>query len=302
MKRIVAYLKGGLGNQCFIYAATRAHALRTGAELCLSLDYFQEDRIYRRRFELDDFKINGMILPLGFPIKRKLIAVRYQIASKLFKTTRIGNFCCDRQPCCHRPLPIEWNGNLYVDGYWHSHGYFDGAWTSLVEDFQLKDDVWLKTNYFRRLIEAAGSLSVFCHMRSYGEVPGHSNRDMALSVYYYETALAEMSRRIGRMTLFLFSDDLPWAFSRLNAVARRLKVKVVLVEKEAEHDSTIRDFMLMRACRHGIVANSSFSRFAAMLGEREWRKVGFADGVYIRSSSVMPDYCPENWVVVGERG
>ena len=43
-KRIIAFLKGGLGNQCFIYAAAKTLADRTGAQLCFSLDYFPATR------------------------------------------------------------------------------------------------------------------------------------------------------------------------------------------------------------------------------------------------------------------
>ena len=57
MKRVIAYLQGGLGNQCFIYAAARAAALRTGAELILDGSCFLADKIYRRKFSLEPFGI-----------------------------------------------------------------------------------------------------------------------------------------------------------------------------------------------------------------------------------------------------
>lgn len=50
MRTVRAYLQGGLGNQCFIYATARALALRVGADLELDLDYFGEDKAYARQF------------------------------------------------------------------------------------------------------------------------------------------------------------------------------------------------------------------------------------------------------------
>lgn len=46
MKRVIAYLQGGLGNQCFIYAAAQALAVRSGATLSFNVDLFLEDSVY----------------------------------------------------------------------------------------------------------------------------------------------------------------------------------------------------------------------------------------------------------------
>ena len=298
MKKVKAYLRGGLGNQCFIYAAARALALRAGAELEFSLDYFPEDNVYRRKFELDVFNISGVIHSPRCWLRRKIAVARYGVASRLIRTARIGNFCCELRPPSFHAFPADWRGVLEIDGYWHSHAYFDDAYPQLVRDFSLRNASWLEDDELCRTVKATDN-AVFCHMRSYKEVPGHANCDMALPVSYYEKALTIMVERFGsaNMTVFLFSDNLSWAVARLEPIAGRLRMQIIPVMQKNGCDNQLRDFMLMRSCRHGIVANSSFSRFAAIIGDQEWRQSGFCDGIYIRSSTVIPGYCPDNWIV-----
>ena len=298
-KRVVAYLKGGLGNQCFIYATARALALRTGADLAFNLDYFLEDKIYKRKFELDKFAIKGDVLPLDGMLTRKYAIIRYGFVSRILKATRIGNFQCDKHPRRYRPMPTEWDGDLLIDGYWHSHAYFDDAWDELIEDFKLIDGTVLYGDDTYHAIRDTEN-SVFCHMRSYKEVPGYADGGMALKVGYYEMAIRAVVERLGarNMTLFLFSDDLDWATARLKPIVASLGLNVVPVKRVLGFDNQIRDFVLLGSCRHGIVANSSFSRFAGMLGQQASRKIGREDGVFVRSNCVLPDYCPADWIVI----
>src|SRR6266853_438179 len=57
--RVIARIKGGLGNQLFCYAAARRLALVNNAELVIDdVTGFVRDRQYRRRYALDHFHIS----------------------------------------------------------------------------------------------------------------------------------------------------------------------------------------------------------------------------------------------------
>ena len=58
MAKVIARIKGGLGNQLFCYAAARRLALVNGADLMLDdVTGFARDYQYRRRYALDHFNI-----------------------------------------------------------------------------------------------------------------------------------------------------------------------------------------------------------------------------------------------------
>ena len=89
MKRVVAFLQGGLGNQCFIYAAARAVALRANTELALDGSYFLEDKIYRRRFALDYFDYAGQRTADVVKPLRLFRKIRYALLRD--RLLRLGN-------------------------------------------------------------------------------------------------------------------------------------------------------------------------------------------------------------------
>ena len=56
--KLIARIKGGLGNQLFCYAAARRLALVNNAELVIDdVTGFVRDRQYRRQYALDRFQI-----------------------------------------------------------------------------------------------------------------------------------------------------------------------------------------------------------------------------------------------------
>lgn len=294
-KRIIAFLKGGLGNQCFIYAAAKTLSDRTGAQLCFSLDYFPGDKIYRRNYDLGCFKVSGEILPMNGWIVRQFEEFRYKVCRKLCKD-RIGNFCLDHPPFTYVPFPDDWDGDLLLDGYWHAFGYYKDSMPGIYDDFELSgDDAWLTNDCLYREIKA-NDKSFFCHVRSYKEVPGHANGDMSAKIGYYEKALRLMHERLGAdSTCYLFSDDLEWARERLAPIVAETGQKVVPVEAEPGVNDQLRDFMLMRACSNGIVGNSSFSGFAGVLADCGVQKHG-RRGVFIYPVNEFPwAYFPDYW-------
>lgn len=304
MRTVRAYLQGGLGNQCFIYATARALSLRAGASLELDFDYFKEDKVYRRQFELDAYQIAGS-WKLGSckPI-RVAKKIRYAVASKL-RLNGLGNYQNDYYPYPYRELPTMWRGALTLDGYWQSERYYYDAREQLLQDFQLKDKSWMEADKIAMAIQGA-KCPVFVHMRSYKEVPSNDGA-MPVTEHFYEKAIQKLRERLGKeLTLFLFSDDLLWAQERMSRIDAVKGMNVILSNnngqgggRDEQIPSNIRDFELLRMCHHGIVANSSFSRFAAWLGEQQNLKDG-RHPLYIHNSKKKNGYCPDRWMRIEE--
>lgn len=296
-KRVKAYLRGGLGNQCFIYATARALALRTGAELHLDIGCFKDDHVYRREYRLGMFDVAGTILPVDSKPFRLAKAIRHKVFTRL-QLNGMGNYHCDHYPYSYHPLPEDWRGTLVLDGYWQSENYYYGERETLLADFKLKDESVLNGD---RMAEKICSCycPVFVHMRSYGEVPAGKGA-IPVGSAFYEKAIGVLRKDLGDgMTLFLFSDNLEWAKERILGIhsARGLEVFCVELDESSALPGEIRDFTLMQMCHHGIVANSSFSRFAAWLGEQRNIAAGRRP-IYVHNSKKKTGYCPERWIRV----
>lgn len=295
MKKVVAFLQGGLGNQCFIYAAARAASLRADAELAFDGSYFLEDNIYRRRFALGYFDYAGQrTADVAKPL-RLLRKIRYALLRD--RLSRLGNYVCDRRPFMFRPLPNNWRGTLTVDGYFQSERYFQDVADQILADFALKDATWIEQDPLASQIRDTEN-SVFLHVRSYKEVPGEEDGKCAMRlVQYYRGAIGHIEGLLQSGRVFVFSDDIEWAKANvLEGIEERSRLEFVF---NGADSSQLRDFTLMRLCKHGILADSSFSWWAGWLGERESLVQG-GNPIRIRVNRriMNDDFWPERWLAI----
>lgn len=296
MKRVIAYLQGGLGNQCFIYAAARALALRAGATLSFNLDLFLEDRVYRRRLGIDSFVCDMTCLPVSGKVRRMIESLRSRLSGRF--CAGWGDYRCDCRPYKYRPLPLVWEDALLLDGYWQSEKYFLDAKEQLLHDFRLKDGSWVVSDPLARQIRSEAN-SIFLHVRSYKEVPGKSDGRCAIDMRgYYRNALRYLRGRMGNGTVFVFSDDLGW--SRRHVLTDDvLKDSPFNFVFDSANSSQLRDFTLMRMCKHGIVADSSFSWWAGWLGEQDRLSRG-EEGLrlHVNRRVMNDDFWPDRWIAI----
>lgn len=295
MRKIVANLRGGLGNQCFIYATARALTLKTNSMLVLDDGYFLDDTIYHRSFSLEPFALMSIISAR----QTKLFSERFLLRTLYWafqgRLSRLGNTIYDKRPFRYRVLPISWHGTLTLDGYWQSEKYFYDVREQILADFTLRDVSWLKDDAVANQIAAVEN-SVFLHVRSYKEVPGKEGGECALRMAdYYQNALARLQGEIGGGTVFVFSDDIEWTKAKFIRRWCEDFSKFEFCVSDGE-SSQLRDFTLMRMCKHGIVADSSFSWWAGWLGEQERIMKGeMPIRLRVNRRVMNDDFWPERW-------
>ena len=255
-KAVIAIIKGGLGNQLFIYAAARAFGLRTRREL------FIDDRRgfthdgYGRSYRLDRFAATaGAPMPEGWRVAPTLKHLRH-------KAIRAWN----------KLLPRDWRTYLAqrwdlpptqltarhprrqrvtLNGYWPDEAFFadcaDAIRTELAPP-PPADERNLKLGE-----RFAATETVFVHAR-------RVRYPTLLPAAYYRDALAEIRQRVAAPRFVVFSDDPGW--TRCSIDFGDDPVEWV------EHNATdeLADLWLMSRCRHAITANSSFSWWGAWLG------------------------------------
>lgn len=172
------------------------------------------------------------------------------------------------------PLPIYAGPELPQRGIpWGYHDVRLNSSTDLLGHFQserffehaLDEAKW----YFRMVDE--GPLTDYCalHWRAgdYGDAPSPQHPDgnsyhprMALD--YYEPAIKQFG---GKQKFLVFSDNTEGASKMLSHIGVTFEV--------SEGRDYMDDFRLMKRCSHFIVANSSYSAMAAVLGDAADKQV-----------------------------
>jgi hypothetical protein len=178
------------------------------------------------------------------------------------------------------------DSNLY--GYFQSERYYEHCEPEIRESLAFQ----------RRVISSADSASsslfgrlwlkatpVSLHVRR-GDYLALSEWHPVCNSDYYERALESLEDRFGRLRVVVFSDDLDWC--RATFRGRRYRF--------ATGNDAGTDMCLMSRCEHHVIANSSFSWWAAWLNPST-DKVVIAPTKWFgpRGPSDLQDLVPPNW-------
>ncbi len=261
MKKVIARIKGGLGNQLFCYAAARRLALVTNAELVIDdVTGFARDGRYCRQYALDHFRI---------PVRKATPAERLEPFERYRRG--IAKWLSRKKPFAERRyleqegpgfderlLALKLQGVLYLDGLWPSEGYFKDVEQTIREDLRIipPDDALNQ----RMGEEIRNCNAVALHVRWF-DAPG-SAVNHNVSVEYYQRAIAMMERKTESPRYFVFSDN-PEAARSMLALP---KGRATFVSHNRGAENAYADLWLMTQCRHFITTNSTFSWWGAWLG------------------------------------
>lgn len=133
-------------------------------------------------------------------------------------------------------------------GYWQHQGYIERVFPTLKQEFLLLQGVCTEEYFdYKEQIVCKESVAIHIRRGDYVRINGHVVEPME----YYEKALSKVQGN-----LFIFSDDLSWCRANFkNAIFVDLEDYLA--------------FDLFRRCKYQIIANSTFSLWAALLGSAE---------------------------------
>lgn len=251
-------LEGGLGNQLFQYAAARSLAIRHATEIMIDRSVLNSKStlITAREYELSVF--NCPIAPSSrdsIPFSR--LAKRFGWLFSLLTSWTVYIEKGQQYDANFLAAP----DNSYLIGYWQSYRYFEAIKDTIRNDFTPKNSLSRKSLAIKKIIDLS-SPSVAIHVRrgDYVNLPSAIHFHGALSIDYYHQAFDMMIKRFPDATYFVFSDDIDWCKGNLG-----LENKAIYVDHNRSIDAW-QDLILMSACKHHIIANSSFSWWGAWLG------------------------------------
>lgn len=277
---IITWLAGGLGNQMFQYAFGRAQSIAARRRLRLDLSFFRGSR--ERRYELGDLQVRARPLgSLGQALVDRFTAPRYERWKRLFPITEL------RESSFHGALPTSARP-LYLRGYWQGEAFFRTAAAEIRAEFVSRTAPGPEAQELSLQIDAAQSVSVHVRRGDYVTNPLYREIHGPLALDYYESAVHAIEQRIPRPAFFVFSDDIDWV--RANAA-----FPPNTVYWDRGH-SAVEDLVLMSRCQHHIIANSTFSWWAAWLDASPAKVVVAPRRWYAQADREPPDLIPSTWI------
>jgi hypothetical protein len=289
--RLVVNLLGGLGNQLFQYACGWALAQEHGREMVLDAGSFDQYKL--RPFLLDRLKIKARrasdaeLEAWGLPAGRLA-----RIRRRLFGTA----IASVREPAyTWNPVQLPAGKDVWLNGYWQSERYFAAYKKDLRAQFAVKAAVNGPNARLLKTIRAAGAKACAVHVRrgDYVSSALAARTHGTVGPDYYAAAVAKLRTKVKGAKLFVFSDDPAWARANLPFAAQASFVDANGPEAPEQ------DLRLMAACRHFVLANSSFSWWGAWLGEGP-RSLVLAPLRWFKTPKLDPrDLLPARWERVG---
>lgn len=167
--------------------------------------------------------------------------------------------------------------DYYISGYWSYEAFYKDRLERLRDELMIPEPTDDMNKKFLDEINCCNSVSI--HMRR-GDylLPENAGRFKLLGKEYYDSAIKYIKERISNPRFFIFSDDIEYAKKVFSDIEN-----TVYVSCNSGFNS-YRDMQLMSACQNNIIANSTFSQWAALLNKNK-------DSIIIYPSSYL--YCED---------
>ena len=240
-RQVYVNIYGGLGNQLFQAAVGYIVAALAGAQLNFITDNFKDEEL--RRFLLPAFPyLRGRVVPSE---DVQGIAMIHEEALQGMEPQTL---------MVQLAAFAKGNGKLFLSGFWHDEAYFI-QWRDMLR-LALRPAISQSVQQQAQQIQGTEAIGI--HQRRVG----YGYMGLAKSDYYLD-AITQIRHEKGNLPIYVFSDD-PY-YSRY--LFRQLDN--VHFPGDSNLESPLHDFHLLSACRHHVMANSTFSWWAAWLAEQE---------------------------------
>lgn len=253
---------GGLGNQMFQYAfAEELKHLYPQETVKLDISLFGSYTLHK----LEVFKVFS--LPQNAASAEEISRI-----SRNFKNYKIQRLCRKLLPPLKTEVIepkddrfnvryLEKAGDAYYEGYWQNYRYFDDIKESIKNLYAFPAFKSAETQNMETAERMKAVNSVGIHVRR-GNYLKHKMYSGICDEVYYKKAIEYISSRTKDPEWFIFSNDIAWCRDYFSTLVSEDRLHFVDWNKD---ESSFRDMHLMTLCRHLILANSSFSWWAAYL-------------------------------------
>lgn len=235
---ITCISKGGLGNQLFQYAAAKS----------LALHHQTDFKIYNREYDIDtkrSFLLDKIFGPESFVTTNELPT--FSSARKLASKLQVWNkrhYVKEKQGASKDDF-FSIPKDAVIDGYWQNHQFISA---------EVQKD--LKEEIGPIILKPKNMVAVHLRGGDYFSNSAIQKHHGNLTEDYYKKAIHEITKAIPNAEFHLFSDEpraFEWEFL--------IKENIMWMSQ----GDTLKDFHSLKSYQNYIIANSSFSWWAAYL-------------------------------------
>lgn len=297
----IVNLIGGLGNQMFQYAFALTLKEKFPDEEVL-IDVSHYNYLFVKKIKSANLH-NGYELEKVFPNANLKHATGKQLFSR---TWYCPNYFFSR--VVRRLLPqrkseyiqpqqdyFDYNVNVYEKP---GFSYYEGFWASVHYYIPIKEKLKHvfahpepEDHNMRYIQEMESVESVGIHVRRGDYLMSPEFRGLC-EVEYYNKAIKEILKDGRQHVFYIFSNDIQWCKEKITPLLDGHKNIFVTENKGA---NSCWDMHLMRHCKELIIANSSFSWWAAFLKNQDGRVV--APKTWMNRAARF-DIWEEDWILV----
>ena len=290
-KEITIQYIGGLGNQLFQYGfQVYLEGLFPKCRFLAYTGKFKKTRD-NNGFELFDFFNVNLSISDELPIYAENGKFFNKLKRKFlgYKKTHIKEISCNLSN-------FNDHDSYFLEGLWQDYKYVEKSLTYIKKNLKLKNEYLSKAfNYFEfmesDLIGGNNDISrISLHVRR-GDYINNPKYSMILgdvcNDLYYENAISYITKKYKNNIVYVYSDDIEWVkynYKFLN------EFNVVFVI----NDCPISVFYQMMVSDHNIIANSTYSWWAALLNKNNNEVV--MPKKWSNSADFDPDLYVDNWV------
>ncbi len=298
---LIARITGGIGNQLFQYAFVRSLSKKLNQKFKLDLSWYRDYNKFEKTNDPNAATKREYLLD-KFNIKENLLNPVYLSISYRLNNSPILNKIIEYPPLRYFSYSIvaesDFNinkiqglHNIYLTGFWQNSDLIEEFSGVIKEEFALKNKLSEESKILLEKIESTNSVAVHIRRGDLLSRPVAVAEQPSSSEQYYYNAINKIKEKVENPEIFIFSDDINWVKNN-----HKFDIPTTYIDNEGpdfEH------FKLMCNCKHQIIANSTFSWWAAWLNNYQEKIVISPKWWYrdpIKNESIIR--IPQNWIVL----
>lgn len=254
-------LMGGLGNQMFQYALYKCFEIQGKPSNMFFLESSEDicAPTIKKVFPYVHLKLDNNLKEYNRIVKEMNPSFTSKAARRLLYTKRPLIYEKKNGKYDRRVLKLQ---EAALIGYWQTSKYWTNIQNELKRDFSFSVEYNDEFLDLFELIENNETVSIHVRGGDYYTPANEMIYGGICTTKYYEDAIAYIEeRKKGKKLLYLvFSND----YNIVDSIIRKGEMINIVDYKKKQYPDWI-DMMLMSRCKHNIIANSSFSWWAAYL-------------------------------------
>jgi hypothetical protein len=288
---VIVKITGGLGNQLFQFAF--GVAIEENLGFPVKYDLQEYSRSSYRKFDLDKFVGDISIA------SKEEIALKYNVFQKIkfliFKTLGFpfglkGLKYYLESNCRFDEKVFSIDNDTYLSGYWQNEKYFNNHRLKILDRIKISDSHSAENMTYLKQIRLSNSVSIHVRRGDYISNSKANSIYATCDLEYYEKAIQQLSNQFEDLTFFVFSDDMEWVTTHFSKFER-----MIFVNKNLG-DAAFEDLKLMSNCKHNIIANSTFSWWAAWLNKHPDKVVVAPMNWLNNNADFNIEIVPNSWI------